>query len=154
MPYIRRFPRKGKGPKIQKVPKEKSLSDLKKDLQTVFNAYIRKRDTLFDRAGQPFFICISCNTPKPMNQMNAGHFHAVGGNDAVRYDEHNVNGQCIYCNKFCHGNKEGYVRGMLKKWGQKVIDDLELRRHNRSKMQKFEVQLLIDHYKNLLKSTK
>lgn len=151
MPYIRRFPRKGKPRAPKGLPKEKSLADLKSDLQVVFNAWIRKRDTLYDRNGQPYFICISCNTPKPMDQMNAGHFYPVGGHDAIRYDEHNVNGQCIYCNKFKHGNREGYVRGMLKKWGQKVIDTLELRRHNKSKMFKFEVQLLIDHYKNLLK---
>ncbi len=150
MPFYQRFRRKPKPKVVSKLPKEKTLSVLKADLQDIFNAYIRKRDTLWDK-GQPYFICISCNHPKSIDEMNAGHFHPVGGNDVIRYDEHSVNGQCIRCNHFMHSNHAGYIRGMIKKWGQKVVDELEIRRHNRSKMMKFEVSLLIQHYEEKLK---
>lgn len=129
-----------------KVKPEKSLQALKKDLDKVFNAWIRKRDSLFG-----VFHCISCDTVKLVKFMHAGHYFSAGHNEAIRWNEFNVNGQCDRCNYFLHGNFEGYTKGMLKKYGQKVIDDLEIQRHNKSKMFKFEVQLLIDEYKKKLK---
>lgn len=132
------------------LPKEKSLTTLKKELDVVFNAFIRKRDTIYDR-GQPYFICISSGKPLPIDQMNAGHFHPAGNNEAIRWDERNVNGQSIHDNLYKHGNPTGYLKGMIKKYGQKVVDDLEIKRHNKSKMAKFEVSLLIQQYKQKLK---
>jgi len=143
--YQRFFKRKPK--QVTKFPKEPTLSALKGKLQKVFNAYIRKRDTI----NGTFFICISCNKPKPLDQMNAGHYFAAGHNEAIRYDEANVNGQCIQCNKFLHGNQIEYTKGMLKRYGQKTIDLLEIRRHNLSKLTKFEVNILIDIYTKKLK---
>lgn len=130
-----------------KVKPEKSLQALKKDLDDAFNAFIRKRDTLSGYV----FRCISCGDFKLINQMNAGHYFSAGHNEAIRWNEFNVNGQCIHCNKFLHGNEKGYREGMLKKYGPKVLEDLEIQRHNKSKMFKFEVQLLIEEYKNKLK---
>ena len=83
--------------------------------------------------------------------MNAGHFFSAGHNEAVRWIEENVNGQCIRCNNFLHGNLSGYREGMLKKYGQKTIDRLEIQRHNKSRMFKFEVEYLIKQYKEKLK---
>lgn len=130
-----------------KVKPEKSLQALKKDLDKVFNAWIRKRDTL----PGDVFRCISCGEFKPKNQMNAGHYFSAGHNEAIRWNEFNCASQCVRCNLHLHGNFEGYTRGMLFRYGQKVIDDLEIQRHNKSKMFKFEVQLLIDEYKKKLK---
>lgn len=144
--YIRFAPKK-KLKKISKIPKERGLPALKKDLDKVFNAFIRKRDTLF-ADGTPYFICISCNEPKPVDLMHAGHFHSAGHNEAVRWDERNVNGQCVRCNTFLHGNFGGYEKGMVRKWGQSVVEALEIKRHNKSKMFKFEIELLIQHYKS------
>lgn len=131
-----------------KLPSEKSLSSLKKDLDKVFNEFIRKRDSVqFNKA----FHCISCGEWKTIDQMNAGHYHAAGNNESVRWDERNVNGQCIQCNLHLHGNLLGYQKGMIKKYGQKVLDELEIKRFNLSKMHKFEVTLLIQQYKEKLK---
>lgn len=125
---------------------EKSLQALKNDLDKVFKAYIRERDS-----NRIYFTCISCGVQKPVRRMHAGHFHSAGHNEAIRWHECNVNGQCDHCNYFLHGNYAGYLKGMLKKYGPKVVADLEIQRHNRSKMMKFEVQLLIDEYKKKLK---
>lgn len=137
----------------KKLPSEKSLPALKKELDRVFNAFIRARDTRYDK-GQPYFICISCDEPKPIDQMDAGHFHSAGHNEATRWDERNVNGQCRRCNRFLHGNLLGYQKGMLKKYGQTTLDQLEIKRHNRSKMFRFEVALLIETYRQKLKTTR
>lgn len=127
---------------IKKLPKEKSLGTLKSELTKVFNSYIRQRDS---QGGK--FECISCGKFLPVKQMNAGHYHSAGHNESIRWDETNVNGQCVRCNCFLHGNLIEYRKGMIKKWGTKILEGLDIKRHNRSKMTKFEVSLLIQEYK-------
>jgi 5-methylcytosine-specific restriction endonuclease McrA len=127
---------------------EKSLPKLKAKLDKVFNAFIRKRDTLPGNV----FKCISCGELKHVSKMHAGHFHSAGHNEATRWVEENVNGQCERCNTFLHGNLLGYREGMLKKYGQRILDRLEIQRHNRSKMMRFEVTILIQEYKKKLKA--
>jgi hypothetical protein len=131
-----------------KVKPEKSLAALKKDLDKVFNAWIRKRDS----ASNGTFQCISCQEWKPIKQMNAGHFFSAGHNAAIRWHEFNCAGQCIKCNLYLHGNFEGYLKGMIARYGQTVVDALEIQRHNKSRMMAFEVRLLIAEYKEKLKA--
>ena len=123
-----------------------SLSKLKKNLDVVFNAYIRQRD-YFWGAG---FVCISCGQHKPKEQMHAGHFYA-GTFTATRWDERNVNGQCAGCNTFKHGNLLEYRNGMIRKYGQGVVDELE-RLHNQPfKLDGKWLEEKIKHYQNLIK---
>jgi len=124
--------------------KQKSLAQLKKDLTKVFNAWIRKRDSLF--RGQ-YFKCISCQELKPTTQMHAGHFYAAGNFSAIRWDEDNCHGQCVKCNTFLHGNLLEYRKGLLAKIGEERLTRLEIRRHNESKMGRFELETLIKKYK-------
>ena len=132
--------------KIEKLLKVKSLSTLKKELQEVFNLYIRLRDTRYDKQ-TPYFICISCSDPKTLDQMNAGHLYPVGSNESIRFDEDNTNGQCIACNLHKHGNQLAYYKNLIKKIGIKRVEMLDIKRHNLSKLARFEVELLITHYK-------
>jgi NAD-dependent dihydropyrimidine dehydrogenase PreA subunit len=134
---------------IKEIPEAKTLPALKKELQTVFNLFIRLRDQ-----ANGTFRCISCWKVKPVKQMHAGHFHSAGHNESVRYDEMNCNGQCASCNTFLHGNLLGYREGLIRKYGGKVIDILEIKRHNKSKMGKFELSLLIQEYKRKSKELK
>lgn len=140
---------------VEKMLKKKSLATLKGDLQKVFNTYIRLRDTKYDK-GTPYFICISCNQPKGLDQMNAGHFWPVGGHEAVRYDEDNVHGQCIHCNNFASNGvvTMQYQTNLCKKIGQQRFDALAARRFNRSKMMAFEVELLIQQYTEKIEKLK
>jgi hypothetical protein len=140
---------------VEKLLNKKSLATLKGELQIVFNTYIRLRDTLYDK-GTPYFICISCNHPKGLDQMNAGHFWPVGGHEAVRYDEDNVHGQCISCNHFESNGvvMKRYTTNLIRKIGMKKFEALGNRRFNRSKMMAFEVDLLIDQYKEKIKKLK
>ena len=124
----------------------KSLSKLKKDLDKVFNHFIRFRDQ-----SNGMFRCISCNENKSTRLMHAGHFHSAGHNEAVRWDEDNVHGQCVKCNTFLHGNLLEYQKGLIEKIGNKRFKVLELRRFNKSKMMPFELSLLIQQYKQKIK---
>jgi hypothetical protein len=140
---------------MEKILKKKSIATLKKELQEVFNKYIRIRDTRNDK-GQPYFICISCNQPKGLDQMNAGHFWPVGGHEAVRYDEDNVHGQCIYCNNFASNGvvTMNYQTHLCQKIGKQRFDALALRRFNKSKLMHFELELLIQEYKTKVSNLK
>lgn len=138
---------------VEKLLNKKSLSTLKGDLQKVFNQYIRLRDTIYDK-GTPYFVCISCRQPKGLDQMHAGHFWPVGGHEAVRFDEDNVHGQCEYCNTFKHGNLVQYTPNIIKKIGHARFEALSYRRLNKSKMMAFEVELLIQQYKDKIEKLK
>ena len=138
---------------LEKLTKQKSLSTLLNDLQKVFNAYIRERDTKYDK-GQAYFVCISCQQPKGLEQMHCGHFFSVGGHPATRFDEDNGHGQCAYCNTYQHGNLVPYKTNLIKKIGGERFRVLEIRSQNRSKMMAFEVNLLIKEYKRKIEELK
>lgn len=71
--------------------------------------YIRKRDKN---------TCFTCG--KKTGIMNAGHFR----HGALDYDEKNINCQCVYCNKYLHGNLGIYGINLVKKIGVENVDDL------------------------------
>lgn len=127
------------------MKKTKTIAKLKKDLDKVFNAFIRKRD--MDDYHLGYFPCISCHQPKPLTQMHAGHFYA-GTFTATRWDERNVNGQCAGCNTFKHGNLLEYRKGMLAKYGQRVLDELEELHNKPVKLDRTWLEEKIEHYKN------
>ena len=103
--------------KEKKVRKEalKTLSEYKKELQVIFNKFIRLRDKGLN--------CISCN--KPAKKENAGHYRSVGGNPELRFEELNNNLQCEYCNTYLHGNLIDYRINLIKKIGIKKVEWLE-----------------------------
>lgn len=138
---------------VEKALKQKSISTLKAELQKVFNEYIRLRDTKHEN-GQSYFECISCGERKDLSQIHAGHYWPVGGNEAVRFDEDNCHGQCIACNYHKHGNLVQYGGNLVSKIGQVRFDALKIKRLNRSKMMAFEVNLLIEEYKEKVKKVK
>ena len=130
------------------MKKQKTLAQLKKDLDKVFNKFIRERD-LMEAGGRDWFKCISCQEVKSWEQMDAGHFYSAGHHSAIRWDEDNVHGQCQKCNRFLHGNLLGYREGLLKKIGPERLERLEIRKHNKNLMGRFEIQILIIKYKSL-----
>jgi hypothetical protein len=87
--------------KEKKVLKEKLMtkSDYLNICQKVFNTYIRTRDK--DKN------CISCNK-KLLGKYDAGHFFSVGAYPNLRFNENNVFGQCVHCNRDKHGNVKEY----------------------------------------------
>ncbi len=104
---------------IQKY-KSKTVARLIQTATKYFNAYIRKRDSL-----GTYFVCISCQKPKALSQMHAGHYYSAGQHQSVRFDEDNVNGQCIQCNTFKHGNLAEYKDNLLRKIGKERMQVLQ-----------------------------
>jgi len=131
---------------IQKY-KDKTVPKLLQLAQKVFNAYIRKRDNLGN-----YFVCISCQKPKALGQMHAGHFFSAGHNPSVRFDEDNVHGQCIHCNTYQHGNLAKYKDNLIRKIGKERFEALEVKvgfeKRVGKKWDRFELIEVIEKYKN------
>jgi hypothetical protein len=95
----------------KKVIKEKlkTRSEHLKDLQNIFNKYIRERDKK-----KP---CISCLKPL-QEKFDAGHYRSVGSCPELRFNELNVHGQCVHCNQHLHGNLINYRKNLIKRIGE------------------------------------
>jgi hypothetical protein len=83
--------------------------------------------------------------------MNAGHFFPVKGYDGLRFDEFNVNGECVSCNSFNEGHLIGYNDNLKNKIGLKALNKLKQRakeyKMNGYKWARFELEEMIKKYK-------
>lgn len=94
----------------------KTNRDLKKEAQTVVNAYIRLRDS-----GKP---CISCG--RTDYKADAGHYRSAGNNSQLCFNTLNIHAQCARpCNRDLSGNLIEYRKGLIKKIGLERVEQLE-----------------------------
>jgi hypothetical protein len=100
-----------------KLKKEalKTISDYRKELQTKINLIVRLIDLNH--------VCISCGQ-KP-NKPFAGHYHAVGSNESLRYHLLNIFVQCMRCNGFNGGMLLNYGKGLKETFGSTLKDYCE-----------------------------
>ena len=102
----------------QKLKSLKTRSEWLKELQAVFNKFIRLRDK-----GLP---CVSCGHPDDgSRQRHASHYKSVGGNPALRFDLSNVNSSCSICNNYLSGNLVPYRVELIKRIGLAEVERLE-----------------------------
>lgn len=82
--------------------------------------------------------------------MDGGHFIPTTSSD-LRFEEHNINAQCRKCNRFLGGNARHYYYGMVKKYGQDIVDGLEAREFLIKKWTIKELMILLERYNKLIK---
>jgi uncharacterized protein YnzC (UPF0291/DUF896 family) len=132
--------------KIQEMrEKLKTRQEYLKDLQTVFNAYIRERDKMY--------TCISCDKPL-RGKYDAGHYFSVGSYPNLRFNEANVHGQCVECNQHKHGNLIEYGAKLIFRIGMKEYEALHEAKNGRLSLSVDEIQEQIKLYKTKLKQLK
>ena len=88
------------------------ISKLKKEADTLFSEYIRKRDK---------GICFTCGNKKRWRRQQAGHYVSRSWNK-LRFDERNVNCQCMACNIWKKGNMDEYALNLIKKHGVFILE--------------------------------
>jgi hypothetical protein len=124
--------------------KQKTIPQLKKACQDVFNKYIRLRDK-----DKP---CISCGQFKT---LQAGHFYSVRMYDGLRFDEDNCHGECAGCNGFDDMHLIKYSENIQKRIGQQnwweLNDRAQRYKRNGHKWTRSEILELIELYKNKIK---
>ena len=121
----------------------------KTTLDRWFSLYIRLRDSDANGYGR----CISCGKVVHYTDADCGHF-INRSHMNTRYDERNCNLQCRACNRFDEGNNIGYTRGLIAKYGEKIIDELFVKKHLYRKYTGAELALLTEHYKQKVKELK
>jgi hypothetical protein len=136
--------KENKKKKAETKEKLKTKSQHLKELQVIFNKYIRLRD-----ADEP---CISCRT-KANVKYDAGHYIAVSESPALRFNEDNVNRQCSnFCNKNKSGNYHAYRFWLLEKIGLERVEALESSRHIPLKLSVDEINEMKKLYRAKIKS--
>lgn len=123
----------------------KKVSQLKKMADKYFSQYVRLRDS-----ENGYGECISCGEKKHWKNAQAGHFVSRSVN-ALRYDEENVNLQCVGCNMFKQGNQYAYAKALDLKYGDGKADELWGRRHESKKFTTTELEEIIQDCKTQIK---
>lgn len=84
----------------QKKPRKKKTprASAKTKAWDAFSLFIRTRDCIRFTGDPDQGICVTCKTPKPRKELQAGHFVGGRGN-AVLFNEQIVYSQCGYCNQ-------------------------------------------------------
>lgn len=111
-------------------------------LDKLFSSYIRKRD-----CPNGIGRCISCGAVITQTSGDAGHY-IPRAHMATRFDERNVNAQCFNCNRLKNGNLNGYKIGLIVKYGEEIINELEGLKRSTVKLSKSDILELINHYKH------
>jgi hypothetical protein len=114
-----------------------TVQSLTKKAQTYFNAFIRSRDK-----GKG---CISCNKPLG-NKFDAGHYFSSTHKNTT-FNENNVHGQCVRCNRDLHGNLLNYQIGIQKRIGADELIKLHEEAHKIRKYTREELREIIEIYK-------
>ena len=117
-----------------------------KKLDRVFSKYIRLRDRI---DGGDFAYCCTCGRPKPLKEMDAGHF-INRRHYGTRFDERNVHSQCRKCNRFEEGKLYEYGLFLKEKYGDDIIDRLNVAKKV-NKLDIFKVQAMLMCYKAKVK---
>ena len=94
----------------------KTLSQYEGEAKKSFQKWVRLRDS-----GKN---CISCN--KPTNDPAGGHFYSAGTYSGLMFNPLNCHLQCnTYCNKHLSGNLLEYRKGLIKRYGNEFVENLD-----------------------------
>lgn len=120
----------------QETKQRDKITTLIKSVAIICHKYIRLRDK-----NKP---CISCGTPyKP--DFDAGHFYPAGKFSTLKFNENNIHGQCIKCNRFNEGNESEYRTNLHLRLSNEQINELdELARLEKQNTFKWSREKLIE----------
>ena len=120
------------------MPKKPSRKTIVKKLDTIFSIYIRRRYSVNEIS-----TCVTCNKEDHWKNLQAGHFMSRK-HYATRWDEDNVEVQCMGCNVYRYG--EQYL--FAKYLGEDKADELLFKSRQIHKFSDVELLELIEVYKD------
>jgi len=114
--------------------------DLVAKLDKAFSIFIRQRG-----ATDGTNVCFTCGTRKPIAELHAGHFMSRG-KYATRWDERNVQPQCVACNLYNNGQQFLFGQNLDKRFGIGTAQDIYIRSQRIGGHTKDDLQSMIDDY--------
>lgn len=127
----------------------KSLSDWIKDVQIVFNKFIRLRDQLADHGDISSDRALNWNS----NEVDAGHYRSRGSAPHLRFNEDNCHAQSKKDNRYGAGNAVEYRIRLIKRIGIERVEALESNNSPR-KYTIDELRTMKVHYQTKIKEFK
>jgi len=118
------------------MPRKSTRKTLIKKLDTIFSIYIRRKNSVNEIAQ-----CITCGKKDHWKKMQNGHFMSRK-HYATRWDEDNVEVQCMGCNVYRYG--EQYL--FAKHLGEDKADELLVKSRQIKKFTDADLLDLIDLY--------
>ena len=116
-----------------------TIQDWVKKAQVIFNQFIRLRD---ENQG-----CVSCGISLAGRKFDAGHFYNANNHWALRFDESNVHGQCVRCNRDLHGNLLEYRKNITQRIGPDELDRLDSQSNETRKFTRDELLEIYTKYR-------
>jgi len=129
---------------------KKTISKLKKELDTIFSIYIRLRS-----ANEYGMVqCFTCGVVRHYKDgMQNGHFQSRK-HMATRFDEENCQNQCIKCNMFSQGEQFKFGLNLDAKYGEGTAEELEHLARTTLKISRVEYEQQIRYYKLIVENLK
>jgi hypothetical protein len=128
---------------------KKSVSKLKKELDSIFSKYIRLRDSTDMGVAQ----CFTCGKIDHYKKLQNGHFQSRR-HHATRWDETNCQVQCVKCNMFEQGMQWQFGLKLDSKYGLGTAEELEYLSKQTIKMTRIDYVEEISYYKHLVNKIK
>ena len=123
-----------------------TISKLKKKLDYLFSQYIRIRNA--DHLGR--VKCFTCGVEKHWKEQQAGHFQSRS-HHSTRWDEVNVQVQCVKCNMFRQGEQYKFGMYLDQRFGEGTAEELEIRSKTIVKLNRVDYEEAIESYKQKIK---
>ena len=127
------------------MAKKRTRKNLIKDLDRVFSLWVRYSNANLDGLVE----CATCDTVKPVKQMQNGHFIS-SGKYATRWEPTNVQPQCVGCNMFKQGEQYKMSKYLDEKYGKGTADEMARLSNTTVKFADWELEEMIEHYKEKL----
>ena len=127
----------------------KTISKLKKDLDKVFSLYIRLRHASKDGIVK----CFTCDKTAHYKKMHAGHFMSRK-HHATRWNEDNVQVQCVKCNLFGQGEQYAFGKLLDIRIAEGKAEELQELSRTTVKYMRYEYEDMIKYYKEKVNAIK
>jgi len=125
--------------------KKKTLTKLKKKADALLSEIVRRKE-----AKNGYAKCVTCGVVKPWKEMQLGHYISRA-HLSTRFLEKNCHVQCVGCNVFKGGNMDEYALFMVRKYGNKVLTELNTLKWQEVKYSIQDYEDRIEKYKERIK---
>ena len=99
--------------------KEKTVSQLQKELDVLFSRHIR-----YSNSEDGVCTCYTCGHKNEVKKMHAGHY-ITRFFKTTRWDERNVKPQCFMCNIYRKGNAVLFRQNLVRDYGLPAVEEME-----------------------------